>query len=129
MVRFETTRFGMLELEEDRIIDFPEGLLGFPNLKRYILMDYEDTPVKWLQAVDDPDIAFIVMPSEILSPDFSVKKDAVITQLLQLESDDDITILLVVRVEGNKVIANLKGPLLLNSRNMRGMQYVVNEAT
>ena len=61
MVCFETSRFGKLEIAEDKIIKFPAGLLGFPHVKRYALLDYEETPVKWLQAIDDPHVAFIVM--------------------------------------------------------------------
>ena len=60
MVKIETSRFGSLEVPEDRVIRFPVGLLGFPRLNRYILIDYKDTPLKWLQSVEDPDVAFIV---------------------------------------------------------------------
>ena len=62
MISFDTSRFGRLEVGKDKIIDFPTGLIGFPDIKRFILMDYKDTSLKWLQAVDDPDVAFIVTP-------------------------------------------------------------------
>jgi flagellar assembly factor FliW len=93
MIRFETTRFGSVELPEDKMISFPEGILGFPGLKRYILIDYEDTPVKWLQAVDDPDVAFIVMPAQSLSPDYSLQIDKQIKDLLKLEKEEDLVVL------------------------------------
>lgn len=125
MMSFETSRFGSLEVEEDKIINFPNGLLGFPEIKRYILMDYKDTPLKWLQAVDDPDIAFIVMEPTILSPDYSIKLDATARQCLQLENDNDLAVLVIIRVEGEKVIANFQGPILLNASLMRGMQVVI----
>lgn len=127
MVQFETTRFGALEVAEDRIVNFPDGLLGFPDIKRYILMDYKDTPLKWLQAVDDPDVAFIVTEPAVLFPDYNVRLDSATKQYLKLENDEDLAVLMTIRVEGEKVIANLQGPLFLNAGSMIGAQIVVDK--
>ena len=125
MVKFETSRFGILEVDEGKIINFPDGLPGFPEIKRYILMDYKDTPIKWLQAMDNPDVAFIVAEPSILSPDYSIKLDAAIREYLQLKNDEDLAALVIIRVEDGKVIANFQGPLLLNASLMRGVQVVL----
>lgn len=127
MVKFETTRFGTLEVDSNRIIYFPDGILGFPSIKRYILMDYKDTPLKWLQAIDHPDIAFIVMDPTISSTSYSIKLDDTIRQYLQLENDEDLAVLVIVRVEGDNVIANLQGPILMNASLMRGVQVVLDK--
>ena len=125
MVHFETSRFGKLEVAEDKVIKFPAGLLGFPHVKRYVLLDYEDTPVKWLQAIDDPDVAFIVMEPTLLIQDYAVNLDVTMRQSLELETEEDLAVLAVVRVEEGKVLANLKGPLLFNSRLKIGLQAVL----
>ncbi|KAF0121542.1 MAG: flagellar assembly factor FliW [bacterium] len=125
MVRFETSRFGILEVDEKKTITFPEGILGFPDIRHYILMDHKDTHLKWLQAVDNPDVAFIVVASSILSLDYSRELDAATKQCLQLENDEDLVILVILRVEGEKVITNSQGPILLNASRMRGMQVVL----
>jgi flagellar assembly factor FliW len=125
MVSFETARFGTLKVTEDKVIRFPLGLLGFPHIKRYVLLDYEETPVKWLQAVDDPDVAFIVMEPTLVTKDYSITLDGTMRQTLQLEEDEDLAVLAVVRVEHGKVLANLKGPLLFNSRLKIGLQAVL----
>ncbi len=125
MVHFETSRFGKLEVAEDKVIKFPAGLLGFPNVKRYVLLDYEDTPVKWLQAIDDPDVAFIVMEPTLLVQDYAIDLDVTMRQSLELETEEDLAVLAVVRVEEGKVLANLKGPLLFNSRLKIGLQAVL----
>jgi flagellar assembly factor FliW len=127
MVSFQTSRFGSLQVENDKIIHFPNGLLGFPEVKRYVLMDYKDTPLKWFQAVDEPDVAFIVAEPGIVLPGFNVELDAVTKQTLQLEKDEDLVVLVVLRVEDDRVIANLKGPLMINSKLMLGVQAVVNK--
>ncbi len=128
MISFETSRFGRLEVGKDKIIDFPSGLIGFPETKRFILMDYKDTSLKWLQAVDDPDIAFIVTPPFELFPDFAIKVENVTKKTLGIENEDDMVILAILRVEADNVTANLQGPLVINSMNKNGMQIVIDDA-
>ncbi len=126
MISFDTTRFGRLEVGKDKVIDFPTGLIGFPDTKRFIMMDYKDTDLKWLQAVDDPDLAFIVTQPDDLFPDFSVKVENATKKLIGIENEEDIVILAILRVEEENVTANLQGPLVINSINKKGMQ-IVNE--
>lgn len=128
MISFDTTRFGRLEVDSDKVIHFPNGLIGFKEIKRFILMDYKDTFLKWLQAVDDRDIAFIVVPAFEFFPDYEVKLDIQTKKLLEIKNEEDIVVFLMLRVEGEEVTANLQGPLILNSISMKGIQ-AVNEDT
>lgn len=127
MQHFETSRFGTLEVNEDRIIDFPDGLLGFPDFRRYILMDYKDTPLKWLQSAEDPEIAFIVAAPQIFVADYSINIDPATQKHLQVEKESDLAVLVIIRIEGERVIANLQGPLVFNAGNMRGAQLVIDK--
>lgn len=122
MISFVTSRFGVLEVAEDKIIYFPEGIPGFTSIKRYILMDYKDTPLKWLQAVDDPDIAFIVVDPNLLKPDYKVSLDDSTRSIIELNNDDDLVVLVIIRREEDQIIANFNYPLLFNASNMRGVQ-------
>ncbi|MEO5357725.1 MAG: flagellar assembly protein FliW [Nitrospirae bacterium YQR-1] len=122
-----TTRFGTVELDSSKVISFPEGILGFPQLKRYVLMDYKDTQVKWLQAVDDPEIAFIVTDPAVLLPGFSIVLDPTTKKFLELENPEDLLVLVIIRVENKKVIANFMGPLIFNATLMRGVQVVLDK--
>jgi len=124
MISFETTRFGRLEVSKDKIINFPTGLMGFSDHKRYILMDYKDTSLKWLQAVDAPHVAFIVVQPFEFFPEYSLRIEDSIKDLLEIKEDDDISILTILRVEGEKVTVNLQGPLVINSLNKKGVQIV-----
>lgn len=125
MIKFQTSRFGALEVKEDRIIHFPEGIPGFPEIKRYVLIDYKDTPLKWLHAIDDPDVAFIVGEPSVFLPDYSIKPDAATRQRLCLKNEDDLAVLLVLRIENGKVIPNVNGPILINADTMKGMQVIM----
>lgn len=128
MISIKTSRFGVVEIPEEKIIDFPEGIPGFQQIKRYILMDYKDTPLKWLQAVDDPDVAFIVVEPQLINPDFNVSVDEQTKTLIELRDEDDLAVLVIIRREGDQVIANLQCPLFFNSVLMRGMQACFDSA-
>ena len=61
-MNIDTTRFGAIEIAEESIVRMPEGMLGFKSATRFVLLeDRPDTAFKWLQAVDDPALAFIVV--------------------------------------------------------------------
>ncbi len=126
MISFDTSRFGRLEVGKDKIIEFPSGIIGFPETRRFIMMDYQDTSLKWLQAVDDPDVAFIVTQPLDLFPEFTVNIEKSTRNILGINEEEDIVILAILRVDGDNVTANLQGPLIINSLTKKGMQ-VVNE--
>ncbi len=128
MVKIETSRFGSLEVPEDRVIRFPVGLLGFPRLNRYILIDYKDTPLKWLQSVEDPDVAFIVTDPKTIAGEGTITLGDDVVRFLQIDREDDLAVLLMLRVDGDQVIANFNGPLAINSSRMLGVQAVIDRA-
>jgi len=125
VIKFSTTRFGVLEADEEKIINFSDGLVGLPDLKRFILIDHKDTPLKWLQAVDDPDIAFIVASPDIIVDGYSTDLDRTVKNYLQLENENDIVVLVILRVSGEDVIANFQGPLVINACSRKGVQTIL----
>jgi len=127
MITFETSRFGSLEVSEDRIINFPFGLLGFPNLNRYVLMDYKDTPLKWLQSVDDPQVAFVVTDPKTASGEGTITFGNDVVSFLQVEKEEELAALVILRYEDDKVVANISGPLAINSSRMLGAQVILDQ--
>jgi len=125
MIKFGTVRFGDLEVREEKIITFPEGIVGLPDLKKFALIDHKDTPLKWLQSLDDPDMAFIVASPEFVAAEYSLNLDRTVREYIELENDDDLVVLVIMRVSGEDVIANFQGPLVVNVRNMRGVQIII----
>ncbi len=128
MIRFGTSRFGQIEVPEERVIIFPQGLLGFPELKRYILMDYKDTDVKWLQAVDDPDVAFIVINPFLLDPGYRLEVSEEVKEFIGLGDAEALAVLVILRIDDARLKANLQGPIVINSMNRRGVQLVLDGA-
>ena len=82
-MKFDTPRFGTIEIEEDKLLQFEQGLPGFPTCKRFVVMDHDrETPLKWLQCVDRPEVAFLVVEPEQVVGSYQVDvPDAVLRQL------------------------------------------------
>jgi flagellar assembly factor FliW len=125
MIKFKTSRFGELEVKEDKVISFPSGLIGIPELRKYVLIDHKDTPLKWMQSIDDPEMAFIVAHPSIIVEEYSLDLDSRVKQYLNLDKEDDLAVLVTIRVDGEDVIANFQGPILVNSQSMTGVQIVI----
>ena len=128
-MKVETTRFGTVEVREEDIIAFPEGLLGFAAIKRYTLLpNPTGGPLMWLQAIDDPKLAFIVCQPQLFKPDYRVQLKP--QELASIELDelaDGIVYTVMVVPAGNpkEMTANLQGPLVINAKQKVGKQFVL----
>jgi len=125
-VKINTTRFGEIDIEENKIINFPLGIPGFANLKRYILLDYKD-PIKWLHAVDDPDVAFIVAEPFSLFPDYSLTVEDDIEQFLEIKDAAEAVVLVILNVADNRLNANLKAPIIVNISKLKAAQIILED--
>ena len=125
-----TTRFGEVEISEDSILHMPEGVLGFGSCKRYVLLqDEPETPYKWLQAVDDPVLAFIVINPLDFFPDYDIdlaEEDAESIGLRDAARAALITTVTVDKKQG-RVTTNLLGPIVINSDNLHAKQVVLQD--
>lgn len=123
------TRFGEVRLDGDRLITFPAGLLGFADCRRYALADLPGRPVafKLLQSVDEPELAFLVLPLDLVEGPIGRSDLEQACDELGLEWQTLVALALVtLRQEDAKVhfSINLKAPLLIDSRRQLGRQHV-----
>ncbi|MBZ0155174.1 MAG: flagellar assembly protein FliW [Alphaproteobacteria bacterium] len=125
-MKINTTRFGEVEVGEDSFITFPMGIPGFLDLKRFFIIEYRDS-IKWLQAVDDADIAFIVTDPFPLFPDYSLTIKDDVEQFLQIRNPGDVIVMVILTVSDNKVTANLRAPLIVNASNKRAFQMLLDD--
>lgn len=130
-VKFNSTRFGGLVVEEKKIISFPNGILGLPDAKRFMMLDYEgDVPFKWLQCVDEPALAFLVVEPDFIKPDYKITlRMSDIAEIGEAEDKDVVIMAILTIPEGNPkgMTANLRGPLVINSLTLRGKQVVLED--
>jgi flagellar assembly factor FliW len=125
-MKVATTRFGEVEIDEGKIITFPLGIPGFPELKRYFLVDYKD-PIRWLHAVDDSNVAFIVMDPFSIFTDYSIKVDDETERFLDIKEPTDTVIFTILTIADNVITANLKAPIIINSLNFRAAQILLED--
>jgi flagellar assembly factor FliW len=120
---------GELEVEESSTLYLPDGLLGFEDLKRYILLESEDfLPFLWLISVEQPEIGFAIAdPQLFYGPPFEVALSESDKDVLDYQAEDPVSVFVIVSIAdgGRKITANLKGPVVLNTRNRLGKQVVV----
>ncbi len=123
-----TTRFGTVEIAEDRVITFPRGLLGFQQHRRYCLLQpNDDACFFWLQSLDDPALAFVVTDPAQFFPDYSVPVRPEQMEDLRLSSLDDSQVFVIVNKVGSALTGNLQGPLVINTLERLGEQLVIAE--
>ncbi len=125
------TRFGTLDVNEEEIIRLDNGLMGFPNSTRYIMFPYaDDSSFFWLQSVDEPEIAFIVINPFDFFNDlvFEVGDDDAAG--ISLERGEDVEIFTLVTIPDGapeEMRTNLAGPVVVNVNNRQGCQILVKE--
>ncbi len=131
-MKIETAAFGPQEIDPDTLIEFPRGLPGFEEFKRYKLFHRSaEDAVHYLQSVDDPELAFSVVAADSLHIAYQFTLDDQELQQLELTPEDEPMILLITyrrhsNSTGDDVGANLMGPLLVNPRSRKGLQKVLN---
>jgi flagellar assembly factor FliW len=129
-LKLETMSFGNLEYEEQAVIQLLEGMLGFPKLKKYILVEEpESQPFKWLQSVEDPYVAFAVVDPHTLFKGYRCAIELDDVRTLEISDQAEVTTLAVVVLAEDPAHStiNLKAPVLINHKKMRGKQVVLQE--
>jgi len=127
-MKINTHRFGPLDVPDNKLIQMERPILGFENLDRFCLIEIDDLmPFLWLQAIDDPHVAFMMVNPVIFFPDYSITINP--NEIAELEVDEvgAVETYVIVSIDGrsSKIEANLQGPLLVNSRNRKAKQLVL----
>jgi flagellar assembly factor FliW len=129
-VKLETSRFGTLDLQEERVIRVPSGLYGFPDSKRYTLLEHKKgSPFVWFQSVDNGSLAFVLIDPLLVKPDYEVRISPEDMKELQLaDAPDGIQTLAIVNIaSGEKVqlTVNLLSPIVINVKQKFGKQIIL----
>ena len=132
-MKIESPRFGSLEVDADKLIEFPGGLPGFEDCKKFTLLEMgedKSSGVGILQSVDHPEVAFsIAEPDQFgLHYEFSLTEDE--ENLLRVSRIEDVAVFLILRRNDSgsneiPVKANLMAPLVINAAQRIGIQKVI----
>lgn len=131
-MQINTLRFGTIEIDKSEIIIVTEGIIGFPEIKRYVILDMgKDTPFKLFQAVDEPTVGFVIIDPILFKPDYKVKIRKEDLYSLSAENLNEIVTVVIVTIPEDlyKMTANLRGPLLINLKSRLARQLVLADDT
>jgi flagellar assembly factor FliW len=125
-MRVLTRPYGEVEVDERQRITLPWGLLGFEELHDWVLLDATQPPFYWLQSLERPEVAFVLLDPLVFRPDYAPAADPAELAGLGLAAPEEALVLVIVTVpaEGARMSANLQGPLLVNRRTRAGRQVV-----
>ena len=114
-----------LPVKKENIISMPLGLLGFEQIKAYVLLATpEEKPFLWLQMLDNPSQGFVVVrPAEVV-PNYTPDISQADVEFLGINTDDDAIVLNIVTVRNAQATVNLKGPVVINRQTLVGKQCI-----
>jgi flagellar assembly factor FliW len=119
-MKWKNRQFGEFEFDDDHVLTFPEGIIGFEECRRFILINDEDSqPFRWLVSIEDEDLSFPLINPKILVPEYKAGN----------RKKDDSTILVVATL--NKEIenstVNLRSPVIIMNESRTGKQIILEE--
>ncbi|GHT89667.1 flagellar assembly factor FliW [Betaproteobacteria bacterium] len=134
MSKVKTFLFGDVEVNPDLVIEFPQGLVNFESNKKFLLIHETDVsaePVSFtLQSLDDPNVAFQIIEPAALGFTYELGLNDEETTLLKLDKPEDVVVVVVLfkqQEAASGLAANLRAPLILNTKTKRGLQKVLTQ--
>ena len=125
-----TKVFGEITIDDDKIIQFPNGIIGFPDLTDFTLVHDEDKgtdSIHWLQSIQEPAFAMPVMDPLIVCPDYNPEVDDELLGIVGEIVPEELLVLVTVTVPKDltKMSVNLKGPIVINAAEKKALQVIV----
>lgn len=131
-MQIETRLFGKIEIEEEKIIFFEKGIIGFPDCQKFTLIFDENEDgsrkgISWLQSLDEPTFALPVMDPLLVKEDYNPQvEDAVLKHLGNLTEANTYVLVTVTATEDiTKLSVNLKAPIVINADERKAHQVIV----
>lgn len=126
----QTQRFGLLDVPDHQLIMFPLGIMPFSKCFWYALIERPgQAPFAWLQSIDEPALAFLVVPPRVFFPHYSPRYSPSDVEPLQLAAGDTIVTLVILALdsETRTFTANLLAPIAINCRTQRAVQVALRD--
>lgn len=114
-MKINTLQFGELEYDKKLVIKFPGGILGFENLKEYLLIKMDDDIFYWLTSIDNPEIVFPLFGIRLIDTEYTEQLDTEAFGIVKLDKDPD------------NITVNLKAPVYINHESKEGFQTILDD--
>ena len=123
-----TVNFGEIEVPEDKILRFDEGIPGFPHIRQFAMLELENLrPFSYLQSLEDPPITLLVVNPFLFQPSYQFELGETDAGSLQAQKLEDVSVFVVATIPENpsEATINLMAPVLINEKNRRGRQVIL----
>lgn len=127
----KTKYFGEVDLDEDKVITFEQGIMGFEECKKYTILydvdEGEQATISWFQSLEEPGLALPVISPLLVKPDYNPTVEDEVLKPLGEITEENLVILLTLTVPEDltKMSANLKAPFVINTDTRKGCQIIV----
>jgi len=131
MSKFETVRFGELQYDDADVIHLPEGLVGMPNLRNWLILEMgDDMPMKWFQSLDRGDFGFPITQPDLFADSYEIAVTPATRSRLGNREMEDLATLIITTVHpgGTQVTGNLLAPLVVDTETRRGIQLTQDDS-
>ncbi|MCG8565343.1 MAG: flagellar assembly protein FliW [Desulfobacterales bacterium] len=128
-MKIETRQFGKIDIDEEKILTLPVGIPGFRDIKKYVVLQKPETvPFLLFQALEDPDLSFVILDPVKVFPEYEIgKRD--LEKLVDWDFEtDEISCFVIVTIPGGnpeKMTANMMAPLVINNNRREGLQLIL----
>ena len=126
----QTSRFGPVTLNKDDVLDFPEGILGFNDLRKFVLLDDPNDEIfAWLQSCEIAEIAFPVLEPELFTQNYKLSLTKHDLEGLGLQKQEKVRAFSIITIPDDPTLmtANLKAPVVINVETRQARQIVLQD--
>ena len=132
MKKVNTLRFGEIEIDEEKIVHFEDGIPAFEEEHEFVIIPYdEESPYVFLQSLATPDLAFLMTMPFVFFPEYEFELDDESQAKLGIQEQEEMLIYSLLTIPGGKVsdmTANLMAPVVINTTNMQARQIVLDKS-
>ncbi len=128
VVHVSSRRFGAFAVPGERILTFPQGLIGFPTMRRFVILEHRPgSPFKWMLSLDDPELAFAVADPCELVEGYTAPIELAVRVLATEAAEVALFVLVTIPGDPTAMTVNLMAPVAVDMKTRRGRQLVVED--
>ncbi len=129
-MQITTKVFGEITIDDEKVINFPSGIIGFPELTDFALIHDEEKgtdTIHWLQSLQEPAFAMPVMDPLIVCPDYNPEVDDELLNSIGEIVPEELLVMVTVTIPKDikNMTVNLKGPMVINAAQRKATQVIV----
>ncbi|HTY60967.1 MAG TPA: flagellar assembly protein FliW [Acidobacteriota bacterium] len=127
----QTVNFGSLEIPENRVVTFKEGLPGFPQIHRFAVIELEELkPFQYLQSLDEPPISLFIINPFLIDPSYEFRLTDSDMEDVHSTNSAELAVYAVATIpeDSGSATLNLMAPIVINDKDRCGKQVILHES-